>query len=236
MREESQSSVFWSRSCQQCKLVSTQRIPVLAHGFSKKIQSPIDAVYRFGDFELHPRDRLLKRAGIPVPLQPKAFDALLYLVRRAEHLVSKQELIRVLWPSVHVSESNLTNTIVGLRKIVGRDTIRTVSKHGYRFELPVAGEPGVARATYEKFARAKELTAQRSLKSMGLARDLYCTCLAEDPSFAPAWAWLGRCCWFLGKFSGNSAASPELDVPHFSEHLRSIPILPVHTSSILLWR
>jgi len=182
----------------------------MTHEYSKKNQSSVDTAYRFGDFELHPRDRLLKRAGIPVPLQPKAFDALLCLVSRAEHLVSKQELINTLWPSVHVSESNLTNTIVSLRKIVGRDTIRTVSKHGYRFELLVSGEPGVARATYEKFARAKELTAQRSLESMCLARDLYWTCLAEDPSFAPAWAWLGRCCWFLGKFSDSSSANLEL--------------------------
>ena len=182
----------------------------MAHGFSKENQSSVDTAYRFGDFELHPADRIFKRAGIPVPLQPKAFDALLCLVRRAEHLVSKQELISTLWPSVHVSETNLTNTIVNLRKIVGRDTIRTVSKHGYRFELPVAGEPGVARATYERFARAKELAAQRSLESMRLARDLYWTCLAEDPGFAPGWAWLGRCCWFLEKFSDNSSASLEL--------------------------
>jgi DNA-binding winged helix-turn-helix (wHTH) protein len=182
----------------------------MAHGFSKKNQSSVETAYRFADFELHPRDRLLKRAGIPVPLQPKAFDALLCLVRRAEHLVSKEELINTLWPSVHVSEANLTNTIVGLRKIVGRDTIRTVSKHGYRFELPVEGEPGVARATYEKFVRAKELTAQRSVESIRLARDLYWTCLAEDPSFAPGWAWLGRCCWFLDKFSSGSSANLEL--------------------------
>lgn len=31
-------------------------------------------------------------------------------------------------------------------------------------------------------------TLQFSLESMSLARDLYWTCLAEDPSFAPAWA------------------------------------------------
>jgi DNA-binding winged helix-turn-helix (wHTH) protein len=182
----------------------------MSHGFSKENQSSPETAYRFGDFELYPRDRLLKRAGIAVSLQPKAFDALLCLLRNAEHLVSKQELISVLWPSVHVGESNLTNIMVDLRKIVGRDAIRTVSKHGYRFELPVAGEPGVARTTYEKFARAKELAAQRSLESMCLARDLYWTCLAEDPSFAPAWAWLGRCCWFLDKFSGNSGANLEL--------------------------
>jgi DNA-binding winged helix-turn-helix (wHTH) protein len=182
----------------------------MPHGFSKENQTSPDTAYRFGDFELYPHDRLLKRAGISVPLQPKAFDALLCLLRNAEHLVSKQELISVLWPSVHVSESNLTNIIVDLRKIVGRDAIRTVSKHGYRFGLTVAGEPGVAHATYEKFVRAKELAAQRSLESMCLARDLYWTCLAEDPTFAPAWAWLGRCCWFLDKFSGDSSANLEL--------------------------
>src|SRR6266851_5885357 len=202
--------VFSSRCCEQCRLDFRQNIPLMAHGFSKKNQSPFETAYRFADFELHPGDRLLKRAGNPVPLQPKAFDALLCLVRRAQHLVSKEELIHTLWPSVHVSEANLTNTIVGLRKIVGRDTICTVSKHGYRFELPVAGEPGVARKTYERFIRAKELTAQRSLESMYLARDLYWTCLAEDPSLAAAWAWLGRCCWFLDKFSGSSSANLEL--------------------------
>jgi DNA-binding winged helix-turn-helix (wHTH) protein len=70
-------------------------------------------------------------------MQPKAFDALLCLVRRADRLVSKQELVLILWPSVHVTEANLTNTIVSLRKIVGREAIRTASKHGYRFELAV---------------------------------------------------------------------------------------------------
>ena len=152
----------------------------------------------------------MKRDGFPVPLQPKAFDALLCLVQRAKHLVSKEELIQTLWPAVHVSETNLTNTIGCLRKIVGRHAIATASKHGYRFELPVEGEPGVARATYERFVRAKELTAQRSLETMRLARDLYWICIAEDPSFSPAWAWLGRCCWFLDKFSGRSSANLEL--------------------------
>lgn len=125
-------------------------------------------------------------------------------------MVSKQELSEALWPDVHVSERNLTNLIVSLRQLLGRDAIRTVSKHGYRFELPVSGEPGVRRQTYEKFIRARELTTKRSLESMLLARDLYWTCLAENPNFAPAWAWLGRCCWFLDKFTHSSSVMPEL--------------------------
>ncbi len=125
-------------------------------------------------------------------------------------MVSKQELRQTLWPDVHVSERNLTNLVVGLRKILGPDAIKTVSKHGYRLELPVSGEPGVRRETYEKFIRARELTTQRSLESMLLARDLYWTCLAENPNFAPAWAWLGRCCRFLDKFTPSSSVLPEL--------------------------
>ena len=76
---------------------------------------------------------------------PKTFDALFYLVRNAEHLVSKRDLMDTLWPSTFVSEANLTNTVVSLRKVLGQDAIRTVSKHGYRFVLPVQGEPGIAR-------------------------------------------------------------------------------------------
>jgi DNA-binding winged helix-turn-helix (wHTH) protein len=182
----------------------------MAQGFSKENQSSAATAYQFGDFELYPADRMLKRSGVPIQLQPKAFDALLRLVSQAQHLVSKEELIKTLWPSVHVSEANLTNIIVGLRKIIGRDAIRTVSKHGYRLELPVLGEPGVNRSAYEKFARARELTAQRSLESMQLARDLYWICLAEDPGFAPAWTGLGRCCWFLDKFSGSSSSNADL--------------------------
>jgi len=182
----------------------------MAHRFSKKNQSAVETGYRFGDFALYPRDRLLERGGASIALQPKAFDALLCLVRGAEHMISRQELSEALWPDVHVSERNLTNLIVSLRKVLGRNAIRTVSKHGYRFELPVSGEPGVRRQTYEKFVRARELTTQRSLESMLLARDLYWTCLAENPNFAQAWAWLGRCCWFLHKFTLGSSVMPEL--------------------------
>jgi DNA-binding winged helix-turn-helix (wHTH) protein len=182
----------------------------MSHEFSKENQSSIETAYRFGAFELSARDRILKLDGTAIPLQPKAFDALLCLVRRAKHLVSKRELVHTLWPHVHVSEANLTNVIVNLRKVVGRDSIRTVSKHGYSFELPVTGEPGIARSTYERFVRARELTTQRSIQSMMLARELHWTCLAENPDFAPAWAWLGRCCWFLGKF--NNAPGANLDL------------------------
>ncbi len=166
--------------------------------------------YRFGGFELYPSERRLYREETPVPLPPKVFDALLLLVEKAEQLVRKDELIDALWPETYVVDANLTNVIVTLRKALGRDAIQTVSKYGYRFMLPVLGEPGVAQETYTTFVRAKELTRERSLESIIRARDLYWLCIAEDPSFAPAWAWLGRCCRLIDKFRTGPPGNFEL--------------------------
>jgi DNA-binding winged helix-turn-helix (wHTH) protein len=183
---------------------------MIANENSNNFQSAANSSYRFSDFEVHPGERLLKRGGRAIPLTPKAFDALLCLIRRSEHLVTKRELMDALWPGTHVTEANLTNIVGALRRVLGGDAIRTVSKYGYRFTLPVAGEPGVRQDTYQRFAKARELTTHRSLESVTLARELYWICLAEDPGFAPVWAWLGRCCWFRGKFSRHSSADTEL--------------------------
>lgn len=171
---------------------------------SNRNQTVPETAYRFGGHQLFPHERLLKCNNEPVSLTPKTLDVLLCLVSKAGRLVTKDELMDTVWPGTYVAEANLTNAIVSLRKIVGREAIRTVSKHGYRFESPVEGEPGVTRAMYESFSRAKELTEHRSLDGLMRARDLYWQCLAEDPGFAPAWAWLGRTSAILGKFSNKS--------------------------------
>lgn len=199
----------------------------MSQGFSNGNQSVPEAGYSFGEFSLSPRERSLMRSNVPVPIQPKAFDALIALVRRAGRLVSKEELMHDLWPAVHVAEANLTNVVVSLRKTLGAESIQTVSKHGYRFTLPVTGEPGVPRACYERFARAKELTTQRSVESMTLAREMYWTCLAEDPTFASAWAWLGRCCWFLAKFGSSKSSNVELAEASFTRAFGIDPDLAV---------
>ena len=182
----------------------------MAKGKSKEIPTTPAGAYRFGDFVLYPSDRRLRRQNTVLALPPKAFDALLVLVRKAEQLVRKEELIEALWPETYVTEANLTNTIVALRKTLGRDAIQTVSKYGYRLQLPVLGEPGVGQAIYATFVRARDLTNDRSLESLLQARELYWRCIADDPGFAPAWAWLGRCCRIIEKFGGGHGASFEL--------------------------
>jgi TolB-like protein/Tfp pilus assembly protein PilF len=76
--------------------------------------------------------------GALVPLPPKAFEILLLLVEKSGHLIGKNELMDAVWPDTFVEESNLTQHIFTLRKVLGkRDSnrlfIETVSRRGYRF-------------------------------------------------------------------------------------------------------
>jgi DNA-binding winged helix-turn-helix (wHTH) protein len=152
---------------------------------------------------MSPRERRLFHNGESVLLPPKAFDAMHLLVRSHGNLVSRAEVFSTLWPGVHVEEANLTNIIVQLRKVLGRDAIQTVSKFGYRFTLSVTAEPGVKQAAYASFIRGKELLTERTLDSIKAARDLLWFCIANDPQYAPAWAWQGRACRLLDKFNGE---------------------------------
>lgn len=177
---------------------------------STENQRAREGAYRFGEFDLYPSDRRLHRRQKAVALPPKAFDALLLLVRNAERLVRRDALIEALWPDTYVTDANLTNVIVSLRKILGREAIQTVSKFGYRFSMPVLGEPGIDQAMYATFLQAKELAGVRSLDSTARARDLFSLCVAGDPQFAAAWAWLGRCCRFLEKFKAGPSVNLQL--------------------------
>jgi len=92
----------------------------------------------FGDFCLDPGRRLLFREKQPIQLQPKAFDTLLALVQNSERVVSKDELMKLVWPDAFVEESNLTQNIFVLRKTLGETAgdnrfIVTVPGRGYRF-------------------------------------------------------------------------------------------------------
>jgi len=163
-------------------------------------------VFRFGQFSLAPAERRLARGQENIFLPPKAFDLLEILVRNHGSLVSRSELFAALWPGIHVSEANLTNLIVVLRKALDSDAIQTVSKHGYRLMAQVTGEPGIKHEAYASFVRGKELLAQRASDSIAQARELFWLSLAYDPQFASAWAWLGRACRLLEKFNGFPAS------------------------------
>ena len=192
---------------------------------SKDIHTTRAATYRFANFELDPTERRLHRGSAAVRLPPKVFDALLLFVRNAERLVRRDDLIEALWPGTFVTDANLTNVIVELRKVLGRDAIQTVSKFGYRFTLPVLGEPGIEAETHATFRRAKALVETKSLVAMQQARELFSICVAADPSFAAAWAWLGRTARFLDKFKHDTPTNLDLARAAFERALAIDPDL-----------
>ncbi len=100
-----------------------------------------DFVYRFGEFELDPRERRLVSQGGSIALTPKVFDTLKLLVERAGAVVGKDELMRTIWPRGYVDDSNLGKHIWTIRRALGesagRKYVETVSKVGYRFVMPV---------------------------------------------------------------------------------------------------
>ena len=97
----------------------------------------------FGPFRLWPAARRLEKAGRPVSLGGRALDILVTLIERPGEVVSKQELMRRVWPGIAVEELNLRVNIASLRKALGDQTetarfIASVPGRGYCFVAPVA--------------------------------------------------------------------------------------------------
>ena len=61
--------------------------------------------YEFGAYRIDARDHLLLREGEVVPLAPKAFDLLLVLVKNSGRVISKEELMKLVWPDSFVERS-----------------------------------------------------------------------------------------------------------------------------------
>jgi DNA-binding winged helix-turn-helix (wHTH) protein/tetratricopeptide (TPR) repeat protein len=95
--------------------------------------------YCFDEFELHPGRRSLTRTGEKIPLAPKAFEVLTCLVVNAGRPVTKDELLKTVWPGAFVEEANLAQHIFALRKALGDRSsfIATLPGRGYQFTAPV---------------------------------------------------------------------------------------------------
>ncbi|MBA3255740.1 MAG: winged helix-turn-helix domain-containing protein [Pyrinomonadaceae bacterium] len=98
--------------------------------------------YHFGPYRLDASQRVLLRDGKPVSLTLKAFDTLMALVQKQGHVVEKDDLMKLVWPDACVEDSNLTQNIFTLRKVLGETAegskyIETVPRRGYRFIAPV---------------------------------------------------------------------------------------------------
>lgn len=114
-------------------------------------------IRRFAEFELDDARRELRLRGREIPLQPRVFDLLDYLVSHEGRVVGKTELLDQLWPGVIVTDASLQRAVSLARAALQegglREAIRTHSRRGYRFCLPQVDEPAPAPSTAPPPAR-----------------------------------------------------------------------------------
>jgi TolB-like protein/DNA-binding winged helix-turn-helix (wHTH) protein/Tfp pilus assembly protein PilF len=152
-------------------------------------------VFHFGDYELNGSERILRRGGERVALEPKALDLLLYLAQHRDRAVDKEELQDTIWAGAIVTETSLTRAVMKARRAVGDDSdmqavIRTVHGHGYQFIARLAGpetpaplprgEPTAPSSPLRGWVVAGGLGALAALAVLGLYQ-----LFAGDPSAPP---------------------------------------------------
>jgi len=125
---------------------------------SARESQELKELYEFGPFRVDPEKEILLRAGEPVPLTPKTFQILLVLVRHHKEVLTKDDLMKAVWPDTFVEEANLSRNIFMLRKALGETPqdhqyILTVPGRGYRFAeevKPVPQELNIVAASHSR--------------------------------------------------------------------------------------
>ncbi len=98
--------------------------------------------YIFSDFSLEVREHCLKKGGQEIYLRPKAFEILLFMVKRGGRLVKKSELLDEVWKDTFVTENVLSQCIKEIRHALKDDSaqprfIKTIPRMGFKFIAPV---------------------------------------------------------------------------------------------------
>ncbi len=104
--------------------------------------------------EIRPQERQLLIDGHPAEIGARAFDLLEALFSRRDRVVSKDELLDLVWPGAVVEENNLQVQVSALRKVLGRDAIATIPGRGYRFTLRGEATSGGSAAPTPDSAKA----------------------------------------------------------------------------------
>ncbi|HEX2344932.1 MAG TPA: alpha/beta fold hydrolase [Vicinamibacterales bacterium] len=186
----------------------------------------------FADVEIDCARRELRRTGVVTPVQPQVFDVLVHLLRHRDRVVSKEELIRVVWEGRSVSDDTLTSRVSAARRAVG-DTgveqrfIRTVTRRGFRFVGEVREEPNgletpAALQQTVKFCRAPDgvhlavATAGRGLPLVKAANWLnHIEFDWQSPVWAPLFTRLAAECELV-RYDERGVGLSDRTVPDFS--------------------
>ena len=119
----------------------------------------MDGDFRLADWLICPKLNTIQgKTSAPVRLEPKVMQVLVCLANRPEEVVSKEQLIREVWPDTFVTDDVLTRAISELRRVLGDDAkrpryIETIAKGGYRLIVsvePISPAPSAAAAETRK--------------------------------------------------------------------------------------
>jgi DNA-binding winged helix-turn-helix (wHTH) protein/TolB-like protein/Tfp pilus assembly protein PilF len=197
-------------------------------------------LYEFGSFRLDTAKRLLQRLdGTTVPLTPRVFETLLYMVEHHDTVLDKERLMEAVWPDSIVEENNLSQNISTLRHIFGETPdshryIVTIPGRGYRFVAEVSDQTANGSAT----VKAKQgtgptlaedgteaVTTKGGQQSPGKIRGPFALAVLGVIVLAAAFLAQGPGVSWLRKHKIGSAA-PATSPGTVAERVHSIAVLP----------
>lgn len=163
--------------------------------------------YRFGPFRVDPQREELWRGDRQVPLNRKAVQLLVALIERKGELLTKQELLSIVWP-LGATMNNVSQHVFMLRNALEDSAdehqyILTVPRTGYRFVAPVeqtgSESPELVLARHY-CTNARELLHMRTQPSIESAIALYERAIEQFEASAEAHAGLAMCRFLLGEY------------------------------------
>jgi len=186
-------------------------------------------LYRFGDFELDPAARELRRLGERIALPPKSFECLAYLVAHRDRAVGRDELIAAVWGRVEITDTVVAQTMLRARKALGdsgehaQRIVRTVPRFGYHWIAPVqevAREAGEAATQPPTDAPAPSIVAASQ---------------SHSPPRRRGWLWIGATAAVVAIISAGAwlaARTPPVASPRVAKTASNLAlVLPVSIAS-----
>jgi Tol biopolymer transport system component/DNA-binding winged helix-turn-helix (wHTH) protein len=149
--------------------------------------TPHIKTYQFESYSLEVEDRRILKDGVVVPFTKKRFEILLILIENAGQIVKKDLIMNQVWPGKVTEESNLSQHIFYLRRVLGKESptanfIMTIPGAGFMFYPQVlvtyedgtrqiiggTKSPDVASITVESCQVESEATADSSASSASI--------------------------------------------------------------------